>query len=421
MITVLVMSSSPLDQGPLHLGKEHKIVKHSLDSSLNRDNFKIVQNPSTTIDDLRRYLVEHSPTIVHFSGHGAGEPGLCFEDDDGNTHMANADQLAKLFHIVSDNVKCVVLNACLSEAQAKAISEHIDFVVGMRAEIGDLAALKFAQGFYEGVWAGVSYEKAFKLGCSSIDTSHLPEEHIPVFLQSPRLGGQTLAYSEDTQKLENFFSKFFSSPHEDRRLMSLPSAMQTYERDSDEVDYTRQKGISVTVQSTKTVAKVYKEVRLLLRHGLDTQQMTAHVKPHEGNYLLDRAATVGYWPIPYTTYKSLGVGQPITVRVTAQLGSYYLYGFDRDHHIAVELYTIDRDNLTGYVPKAARYAGELVGILFDGKKHRISVKIFPGKGSNSTCHILELVSDSWVIADPSKDPAAPKGTDSMINPAESGS
>jgi hypothetical protein len=75
MITVLVLASCPVDQGPLRLGKEHKLIKHSLDSATNREQFRIVPCMATTVDDLRRYLVEHTPTIVHFCGHGAGEKG----------------------------------------------------------------------------------------------------------------------------------------------------------------------------------------------------------------------------------------------------------------------------------------------------------------------------------------------------------
>ena len=205
MISVLVLASSPLDQGQLHLGKEHKVIKHSLDSASNRDQYRVIACMAATADDLRRYLLEHSPTVVHFCGHGAGLEGLCFEDDNGRTHVVSGTSLAKLFHLVNQEVRCVVLNACFSDEQAKAISEHIDFVVGMRDAIGDDAALKFAQGFYEAVWAGEAFERAFKFGCSAIDTAGIAEDHVPVLLKSPRLGGIRLSYSEETQVRISFF------------------------------------------------------------------------------------------------------------------------------------------------------------------------------------------------------------------------
>jgi hypothetical protein len=223
MITVLVLASSPIDQGPLQLGREHKLIKHSLDSATNREQFKVVSCMAATVDDLRRYLVEHTPTIVHFCGHGSGANGLCFEDDSGATHTVDGQRLAKLFHLVNEDVKCVVLNACLSEAQAQCISEHIDFVIGMKEEIGDLAAQKFSQGFYEALWAGQSIEKAFKFGCSAIDTANIPEEHVPVILKSARLGGMRLEYAEDTQKIENFILRYINSDVPARVAMSVPS------------------------------------------------------------------------------------------------------------------------------------------------------------------------------------------------------
>ena len=56
----------------------------------------------------------------------------------------------------------------------------------MRAAVEDTVALKFAEGFYQAVWAGQSFDQAFKFGCSAIDTAGLPNEEIPVLLQACR-------------------------------------------------------------------------------------------------------------------------------------------------------------------------------------------------------------------------------------------
>ena len=77
-------------------------------------------------------------------------------------------------------MKCVVLNACYSEAQANAISQHIDYVVGMKKAIGDEAAIKFAVGFYDALGAGRDFETAYKFGCSAIDLKGIPEYLTPV-------------------------------------------------------------------------------------------------------------------------------------------------------------------------------------------------------------------------------------------------
>ena len=83
------------------------------------------------------------------------------------------------------HVKCVVLNACCWEVQARAISRHINNVVGMKQAIGDDAAIKFAVGFYDALWAGHDFETAYKFGCGGIDLHGLPEYLTPVFHGKP--------------------------------------------------------------------------------------------------------------------------------------------------------------------------------------------------------------------------------------------
>lgn len=43
--------------------------------------------------------------------------------------------LAILFVLFTEQVKCVLLNACYSKTQAKAIARHINYVIGMSQAI----------------------------------------------------------------------------------------------------------------------------------------------------------------------------------------------------------------------------------------------------------------------------------------------
>jgi len=67
----------------------------------------------------------------------------------GNTHPIGADALEELFEQFVDQVQCVLLKACFSERQAKAIGKHINYVIGMNRPIVDKAAIAFAIGFYQ--------------------------------------------------------------------------------------------------------------------------------------------------------------------------------------------------------------------------------------------------------------------------------
>ena len=80
---------------------------------------------------MRRQIQNYDPQIVHFSGHGSPRSALVLASDEGEVEIVPSDALSKIFELLSGKVSLVFLNACYSEEQAKAISKHIDFVIGM--------------------------------------------------------------------------------------------------------------------------------------------------------------------------------------------------------------------------------------------------------------------------------------------------
>jgi hypothetical protein len=132
------------------------------------------------VDDLHRALLDNQPTIVHFSGHGAGSHGLVLENNSGRMQLVSTESLARLFGLFQRQIECVLLNACYSEAQALAIHQHIDYVIGMNQTIGDKAAIKFAVGFYDALGANRSYGDCFEFGCTLVDLQGIPESQTPV-------------------------------------------------------------------------------------------------------------------------------------------------------------------------------------------------------------------------------------------------
>ncbi|MEM8642976.1 MAG: hypothetical protein AAGG51_29790 [Cyanobacteria bacterium P01_G01_bin.54] len=91
--------------------------------------------------------------------------------------------LAGLFKLLTDQVDCVLLNACYSQVQAAAIAEHIPTVIGMCQAVGDRAALQFAIGFYDALGEGRDYAFAYQWGCTAIAMAGLAEALTPVLLQ----------------------------------------------------------------------------------------------------------------------------------------------------------------------------------------------------------------------------------------------
>jgi len=110
------------------------------------------------------------------------EEGLVFENDAGNLTVVPTDALASLFELFSDGVKCVVLNACFSVVQAKAIASHVQHVVGMQLEIDDRAAIEFTVGFYDALGAGKPVPIAYRFGCNAVRLVGLDEHSTPVLL-----------------------------------------------------------------------------------------------------------------------------------------------------------------------------------------------------------------------------------------------
>ena len=180
--TILILAANPKDTHQLRLDEECRRIEEAMERSRRRDEFDVVSKWAVTDDDLRRALLRHEPEIVHFSGHGS-QFGLEFEDDLGLSLPVSGTALAGLFKLCIGHVRCVVLNACFSQFQAESIAEHIEFVVGMGARIGDQAAIKFAQGFYDGIGHGRGFEDAFNLGRNAIDLRGIPEYQTPILLK----------------------------------------------------------------------------------------------------------------------------------------------------------------------------------------------------------------------------------------------
>jgi hypothetical protein len=177
---ILFVSSNPTDTPPLRLDKEVREIEEGLRRSNERDQFNLVKISAARVEDLRRSLLDHSPHIVHFAGHGGGTNGIVLEDSDGQARQVPNDALADLFGLCSDHLECVILNACYSDVQAAKIGEYIPYVVGMSSSISDDAAIEFAVAFYDALGAGKSVEIAHQFGCNAIAMRGIPEHLTPV-------------------------------------------------------------------------------------------------------------------------------------------------------------------------------------------------------------------------------------------------
>ncbi len=162
---ILILASNP--KGDIRIDKEIHDLQEAIQRSPNRDRFDVQCRMLLKQRDLRRYIVDVKPQIIHFCGHGTRE-GLILEDEKGKAKTVSNTVLTDLLKIFADRIECVLLNVCYSEPLANKIAKHINYAIGMNQPVFDDAAIAFTVGFYAAMGAGESIKRAFEVGKNSV-------------------------------------------------------------------------------------------------------------------------------------------------------------------------------------------------------------------------------------------------------------
>ncbi|MFZ1027001.1 MAG: CHAT domain-containing protein [Limnoraphis robusta] len=187
--TILILAANPQNTTRLRLEEEIREIDEGLRRANQRHQYKLEQKLAVRSRDFYRAILDYKPSIVHFCGHGVGQEGIVLEDDTGKSAVVPTDALASMFKLfATKGVECVILNACYSEVQATAISQYVNYVLGMNKAVGDKAALAFSVAFYDGLAAGYEVEEAHELGCSQM-MSFL-EHETPVLKKKPLIDSE---------------------------------------------------------------------------------------------------------------------------------------------------------------------------------------------------------------------------------------
>jgi hypothetical protein len=181
---ILILAANPQDTDRLRLDKEVREISNGVNWAKGRDQFEVKSVWAVRATEFRRAVLDYQPQFIHFCGHGAGSQGIALENDQGRVMLASTDALAGFFKLFTKcGLECVLLNACYSEIQADAISRHVNYVVGMREEILDEAAIAFSTAFYEAIVCGYNIQFAHELGCNAIQFTDIPQHLVPVLKQ----------------------------------------------------------------------------------------------------------------------------------------------------------------------------------------------------------------------------------------------
>jgi len=182
-IKILFLAANPVDSGyRLRLDEEIREIGKRIRVGDHRDSFELVSEFAVRASDLQEALLRHKPHVVHFSGHGSKTEGVVLEDNAGRMKLVNKVALARLFELLKDNIKVVLLNACYSRDQAQGLAETIDYTIGMNDTIGDRAAIVFAAFFYQSLAFGRTVTESFNLALNQLDLENIRGSGVPVLL-----------------------------------------------------------------------------------------------------------------------------------------------------------------------------------------------------------------------------------------------
>lgn len=157
---ILFVAANPDNASRIQTDQEHRLLKAQLERGRMRDQYLFLPPQlAVTATELIRAMRD-KPEIIHFSGHGNPD-GIVITTEDNKGQTMAIPALQRLFRPLRDIAQIIILNACYSAPQAKALSEFGIYVVGNNLPINDSAAISFSEGLYLGFGEGKNFEDAF--------------------------------------------------------------------------------------------------------------------------------------------------------------------------------------------------------------------------------------------------------------------
>lgn len=176
-LLIAFVAANPQILPPLRLAEEARSIEDKLRGTAARFRFQSTWGAGP--DDLLDTLVDASPDILHFAGHGGTNGALLLQTADGGAHPVAPAALAKLIAARPWRPRLVVLNCCYSAILANALRPHVDAVVGMRGEVPDEAARQFAVQLYRALAQRDSLAAAFDTARAALMVHNLAADHLP--------------------------------------------------------------------------------------------------------------------------------------------------------------------------------------------------------------------------------------------------
>ena len=173
-IRILFLSSNPWTTSRILVDEEAREIFERIHEGPYRERFELHKHTAIKPIDLQRLLLMYQPHIVHFSGHGSKGHKLILAGTSGRGKTVDQQGLANVFSLYRNHVRLVLLNACFTKAQARSISEVVNYSIGTGRGIGDKVGVAFAGAFYRALGFGRSVRDAFESAQAELALTKTP-------------------------------------------------------------------------------------------------------------------------------------------------------------------------------------------------------------------------------------------------------
>ena len=173
-IRILFVSANPWTTSRILVDEEAREIFEKLQEGPCRDNFELYKHTAIRPIDLQRLLMMYEPHIVHFSGHASKRHKIILGGTPGRGKEVDPQGLVEVFALYKNHVRLALLNACFTKAQARSLSEVIDYSVGTGKGIGDKGGVAFAGAFYRALGFGKSVKEAFESAKAELGLTKIP-------------------------------------------------------------------------------------------------------------------------------------------------------------------------------------------------------------------------------------------------------
>jgi hypothetical protein len=179
-ITVLFLHADPSrTSARRELEDEMRAIGHAIHPDT-QNAVALVADFAARARDLRSALLRHQPQVVHFAGYGESPFVISLDDERGQPQAPGGEALRELFGVARDSVRVVVLNGRDPLPAVEALSEVVDYAVGMDSPAGAGPALVFAGAFYTALARGRTVLTAFERGLGQLEMAGIPHAATPV-------------------------------------------------------------------------------------------------------------------------------------------------------------------------------------------------------------------------------------------------